>query len=73
MNDSSGIIGKLDRTAAEHVGHLSMTLVFSRNVAHQKQVSHSMKIEAVFEGLGNVQFYWKVVNYILFCSVGWKA
>jgi hypothetical protein len=52
-NDSSGIIGKLDRTAEEHIGHLSTTLVFSRYVAHQKQVSHSMKMEGVPAGLGN--------------------
>src|SRR5690606_21458050 len=35
MNDSSGNIGKLDRTEAEHIGHLSTNLVLSRYVAHQ--------------------------------------
>jgi len=35
LKDSSGIIGKLDRKLAEHIGHLSLILVLSRNVAHQ--------------------------------------
>jgi len=45
VKDSSGIIGKLDRVVVEQIGHLSTTLVFSRYVAHQKHVSHSIKME----------------------------
>ena len=32
---------------------MSTTLVFSRYVAHQKHVSHSMKMEGVPASLGN--------------------
>jgi len=35
LNDSSGIIGKLESKVAEHIGHLSFSFVLSRNVAHQ--------------------------------------
>lgn len=37
----------------EHIGHLSLTLVLSRNVAHQKQVSHRTKIETAAGGFDN--------------------
>jgi hypothetical protein len=45
VNDSSGMIGKLDSDAPVHTVHLSFTFVLSRNVAHQWQDSQSKNIE----------------------------
>ncbi|MCI0563586.1 MAG: hypothetical protein MN733_34365 [Nitrososphaera sp.] len=64
MKDSSGIIGKLESIEVEHTGHLSTSLVLSRYVAHQKQLSHSKKIEGALAVLGNTPLCEKGLNYV---------
>lgn len=59
------MMGKLERTEEEHIGHLSANLVLSRYVTHQWHISHSIKIDGTATPFCNVLLWKKVVNYIL--------